>query len=240
LKKPEWERLVLRAKEIEAFGPGAMGCNAFWTAARDLKKPEWERLVLRAKEIELIEEDSLKCRDCWQLLCTATPDDWDTALTRITLARQVAPEGLRANGFWLLLLKKLDDAQFATAMGRARQIKQSKHSDGTSSALTSDSCWDQLGKMHEYRTWATMFAVFLSFAKGAANQDLLWAVLDRNFTVAVSDELQDRMKEAVVANKSNNKPKPEGGRYPPSRAVLEAFLKTHDARHAIWRAPVQH
>jgi hypothetical protein len=239
-KKPEWDRLVLRAEDIEGFGPGAMGSDAFWSAARDSDDPKWGVVVLRAKEIELVEEHALKCRDAWQLICSATPDDWGPALTRITLVHQEAPEGVRANGFWLLLLKKLDDAQFATAMDRAKKIKQSKHSDGTSSALTSDSCWDQLGKMHDDRTWGTMFAVFLSFAKGAANQDLLWAVLDRNFTVAVSDELQDRMKEAVVANKSNNKPKPEGGRYPPSRAVLEAFLKTHDARHAIWRAPVQH
>jgi hypothetical protein len=217
-----------------------MDCNAFWVAARELTEPKWLVVAARAKQIELVEEDALKCRDCWQLLCTATPDDWDTALTRITLVHQEAPEGVRANGFWLLLLKKLDNAHFAKAMDRARKIKQSKHSDGKSSALTIDSSWDQLSKKHNDEKWATMFAVFLSFAKGAANQDLLWAVLDRNFTVAVSDELQDRMKEAVVANKSNNKPKPEGGRYAPSRAVLEAFLKTHDARHAIWRAPVQH
>jgi hypothetical protein len=217
-----------------------MGCNAFWVAARDSDDPKWGVVVLRAKEIELIEEDALKCRDAWQLLCSATPDDWGPALTRIRLVHRAAPEGVRANGFWLLLLKKHDDAAFATAIRRARKIKQSKHSDGKSSALTMDSCWDQLSKKHSDEKWATMFLVFLSFAKGAANQDLLWAVLDRNFTVAVSDELQDRMKKAAVANKSNNKPKPEGGRYPPSRAVLEAFLKTHDARHAIWRAPVQH
>jgi hypothetical protein len=48
------------------------------------------------------------------------------------------------------------------------------------------------------------------------------------------------MKTAVGAMNSNNKPKREGGRYALSRAVLEGFLKTHDAHHAIWRAPVQH
>ena len=48
------------------------------------------------------------------------------------------------------------------------------------------------------------------------------------------------MKTAVGAMNSNNKPKREGGRYALSRAVLEGFLKEHDANHAIWSAPVQH
>ena len=241
MKKPEWERLVLRAEQIEAFGPGAMGCNAFWVAARDSDEPKWGVVVLRAKELELVEEDALKCRDAWQLLCSATPDDWGPALTRIKLVHRQAPEGLRADGFWLLLLKKLDDAQFATAMDRARQIKNSKHSGGESSALTMDSCWDQLSKKHNDDKWATMFLVFLSFAKGAANQDLLWAVLDRNFTVAVFAELQVRMKTAVDAMTSRNKPKFDSkGNYAPSRAVLKEFLKDHNAHHTIWRAPLEH
>ncbi len=71
------------------------------------------------------------------------------------------------------LLKKRDDAHFATAMDRVRQIKKRKHSDGKSSALTSNFCWDQLSKMHDDETWATMFGVFLLFAKGAANQVLM-------------------------------------------------------------------
>ena len=183
--EPEWQRLVARAERIEAFGHKALDSDAFWVAARDPDERQWQRLVARAEQIELVEEDAFKCRACWQLLCSATPDDWDTALPRITLVHQVAPEGLRANGFWLLLLKKHDDAHFAKAMDRARQIKQSKHSDKKSSALTLDSSWDQLSKKHSDEKWATMFRVFLSFAKGAANQDLLWAVLDRNFTVAV-------------------------------------------------------
>ena len=148
---------------------------------------------------------------------------------------------MRANGFWLLLLKKLDNAHFAKAMDRARQIKQSKHSDGKSSALTIDSSWDQLSKKHSDEKWATMFAVFLSFAKGAANQDLLWAVLDRNFTVAVFAELQVRMKTAVDKMTSHNKPKVDShGNYPPSRAVLTEFLRDHNAHHTIWRAPLEH
>ena len=154
---------------------------------------------------------------------------------------QVAPEGLRANGFWLLLLKKHDDAAFEAAIHRARQIKNSKHSDGKSSALTMDSCWDQLSKKHNDDKWATMFLVFLSFAKGAANQNLLWAVLDRNFTVAVFAELQVRMKTAVDAMTSNNKPKLDSqGNYAPSRAVLKEFLRDHSAHHTIWRAPLEH
>jgi hypothetical protein len=241
LGKTEWDRLVLRAEQVEAFGPGAMGCDAFWAAARDSDEPKWGVVVWRAKEIELVEEDALKCRDAWQLLCSATPDDWGPALTRIRLVHREAPEGVRANGFWLLLLKKHDDAAFATAMDRARKIKQSKHSDGKSSALTMDSCWDQLSKKHSDEKWKTMFAVFLSFAKGAANQDLLWAVLDRNFTVAVFAELQVRMKTAVDKMTSRNKPKVDShGNYAPSRAVLTEFLKDHNAHHTIWRAPLEH
>jgi hypothetical protein len=86
-----------------------------------------------------------------------------------------------------------------------------------------------------------MFFVFLSFAKGAANQDLLWAVLDRNFTVAVFANLQARMKTAVDKMTSHNKPKVDShGNYAPSRAVLTEFLRDHDAHHPIWRAPLEH
>ena len=233
----------MRAEDIEDFGPGAMGSDAFWSAARDSDEPKWGVVVSRAKEIELVEEDALKCRDAWQLLCSATPDEWGPALTRITLVHREAPdsEGVRANGFWLLLLKKHDDAAFETAIRRARRIKNSKHSDGKSSALTMDSCWDQLSKKRNEEKWAAMFFVFLSFAKGAANQDLLWAVLDRNFTVAVFAELQVRMKTAVDKMTSRNKPKVDSrGNYPPSRAVLTEFLKDHNAHHTIWRAPLEH
>jgi hypothetical protein len=181
----QWKRLVARAEHIELFGPVAMGCDAFWVAARELDELQWLEFVARAEQVDLVEEDAHKCRACWQLLCCATTDQWDTALTRITLVHQEAPEGVRADGVWLSLLKKRDDAHFATAMDRVRQTRKSKHSDGKSSALTSNSCWDQLSKMHDDETWATMFGVFLLFAKGAANQDLMWAVLDRNFTVAV-------------------------------------------------------
>ena len=153
----------------------------------------------------------------------------------------MAPEGLKANGFWQLLLKKHDEAHFAKAMDRAKQIKQSKHSDKKSSALTLDSSWDQLSKKHSDDKWARMFRVYLSFAKGAANQDLLWAVLDRNFTVAVFAELQVRMKTAVDKMTSHNKPKVDShGNYAPSRAVLKEFLRDHDAHHPIWRAQSEH
>jgi hypothetical protein len=155
---------------------------------------------------------------------------------------QAAPERLKANGFWLLLLKKHDDAhfKFAKAMDRAKQIKQSKHSDKKSSALTLDSSWDQLSKKHSDEKWEKMFHVDLFFAKGAANQDLLWAVLDRNFTVAVFAKLQALMKTAVGAMTSNNKPKVDSqGNYAPSRAVLTKFLRDHHADHTIWRAPLQ-
>ena len=236
--EPEWKRLVGRAGQIEAFGLGALGCNALWVAARDSGEPEWGRLIGRAEQIERVEEDAFKCRACWQLLCSATPDDWETALQRITLVHQVAPEGLKANGFWQLLLKKHDEAHFAKAMDRAKQIKQSKHSDKKSSALTLDSSWDQLSKKHSDDKWARMFRVYLSFAKGAANQDLLWAVLDRNFTVAVFAKLQALMKAAVSAMRSNNKPKVDSqGNYPPSRAVLTQFLGDHHADHTIWHGP---
>jgi hypothetical protein len=70
------KRLVARAEHIELFGPGAMGCDAFWVAARE--QDELQRLefvdVARAEQVDLVKEDAHKCRACWQLLCSATTD----------------------------------------------------------------------------------------------------------------------------------------------------------------------
>ena len=55
----------MRAKEIERFGPQAMGCDSFWVAARELTEPKWLVLVARAEQSERFGPKALDCNSFW-------------------------------------------------------------------------------------------------------------------------------------------------------------------------------
>ena len=163
---------------------------------------------------------------------------WKVVTARVEEVTKTAPESLAANGFWELLLKRLTDTQFADVMGWVAEIKASKHSQkGVAPALSSDSCWTQLAKLSVSDTpqeaWAKMKSVFEAMAASAANQDVLWSVVDRPGWPAALVELEELMRLKREAMTSNNKPTTNA----PNRQVLTEYLRSHPADHAIWHDP---